>query len=149
MANAAVRMQRTASLSASVGAISAPGSAMKRIKIVDFDAGYEGTAADVAARLDLQRSSAAGTSTSVTPQLRDLADGALVSVAGQNHTIEPTYTANAFQRSPAFNQRSWIRWVAAPGDEIVIPATANAGLGFATPVGPTVAITVNVSMIEC
>jgi len=148
MANYAVRLQRTASLSASVGAISAPGSGMRRFKILDFDVGYEGTAADVAARLDLQRSSAAGTSTAVTPQPKDLADAAAVTVAGQNHTIEPTYTANAFMRSIAFNQRSYVRWVAAPGDEIVIPATANAGLGFATPVGPTVAITVNASVQE-
>jgi len=145
MANYAVRLQRTASASASVGNVVTGG---RRMKILDFSLGFEGTPADVACRADFQRCTTAGTSTAVTPQPRDAADAASSFTAGQNHTIEPTYTANAIQHSVSFNQRSWVRWVAAPGDEIVVPTTANNGIGIQTPVTPTVAITASLSVCE-
>lgn len=149
MANAAVTMQRTASASASVGAVSAPGSSMRRYKLYEFVFGSEGAPADVANLWQIQRTTAAGTSTAVTPQLLDTADAAVVTVAGQNHTIEPTYTAGAVVADAPLNQKATYRWIAAPGKEIVVPATASNGLGIKTPTaGSAVAITAMVYFEE-
>jgi hypothetical protein len=69
----------------------------------------------------------------VTPEPLDQADAAAVSVAGSNFTVNPTLTANLLPLSIPLNQRASFRWVAAPGSEIVIPATANNGILTSTP----------------
>jgi hypothetical protein len=75
---------------------------------------------------------AAGTSTGVTPQNLDPADATTEYDAGENHTIEPTYTAGAILLNIPLNQRATFRWVAAPGGELVFPATASNGAGIET-----------------
>ena len=60
----------------------------------------------------------------------DSADPAAVSVCGKNHTVEPTYTAIASLLDIALNQRATFRWVAAPGSELMAPATAANGIGL-------------------
>lgn len=141
MSRAAATLQRTASASASVGHVSCPGASQRRVKVFEFVFGSEGSPADVANLWQIQRTSAAGTSTSVTPQLLDLADAAVVTIAGQNHTVEPTYTAGAVLHTVALNQKATYRWIAAPDCELIIPATANAGIGIKTPTaGSSVAI---------
>jgi hypothetical protein len=47
-----------------------------------------------------------------------------------NQTVEPTFTANTSQWAAGMNQRATHRWVAYPGQELVIPATTAAGLAF-------------------
>lgn len=142
MSRGVVTLQRTASASASVGHLSCPGASMRRIRLYEFVFGSEGTPADVANLWQWQRTTAIGTSTGVTPQLLDPADAALITVAGQNHTVEPTYTANAIMHSAALNQKATYRWIAAPECEIIVPATANNGLGLKTPTaGSSVGIT--------
>jgi hypothetical protein len=148
MAKYSVRLQRTASTSASLGSLSAPGSGMRRIKIYDLIVGSEATPADNAFLFVHQRTTAAGTSTAVTPQALDPADAAAVAVAGQNHTIEPTYTSNAFLLTVPLNQRATFRWVAAPGGELLVPATASNGVGMSTPTSSAVAITETVFFEE-
>lgn len=133
MAKYSVLMQRTASASLSVGGIQAPASGMRRIKLYDLFFGSEATPADVGVLWQVQRSTAAGTSTAVTPQALDPADAAAVSVAGSNFTVDPTLTANALPFTEPLNQRASFRWVAAPGSEIVVPATASNGLAVRTP----------------
>ena len=61
--------------------------------------------------------------------------------AGENHTIEPTYTAAAIVLMIPLNQRATFRWVAAPGSELVAPATAANGFGIQTTTSSAVAIT--------
>ena len=47
-----------------------------------------------------------------------------------NHTTEPTYTANSELLDVGVNSRATFRWASAPGGELMIPATDNAGLGL-------------------
>ena len=67
--------------------------------------------------------------TAVTPSLLDLADRAAQSACGENHTAEPTYTSNQELMEIPLNHRATFRWVAAPGGELITPATNNAGIG--------------------
>ena len=100
-----------------------------RPRIYDMVVGSDATPADNAAEYVLQRYTAAGTSTAVTPQGLDPGDPAALASAGEAHSAEPTYTANAILLQWAQNQRATFRWVAAPMGEIVLPATAANGVG--------------------
>jgi hypothetical protein len=103
-----------------------------RPKIYDLICGSDATPADNAAEYNLQRDTAAGTATSFTPVVIDPGDPAALSSAGYNHSVEPTYTANALLLEWAQNQRATFRWVAAPEGELVLPATAANGAGIQT-----------------
>ena len=92
--------------------------------------GSSATPADNAIQWFLQRYTAAGTSTAVTPTALDPGDPAATSTAGQNHSVEPTYTASLILFHLALNQRATHRWIADPNGPIVIPATANNGVGL-------------------
>lgn len=105
-------------------------AATVRPKIYDLIMGSDATPADNAAEYVLQRYTAAGTSTAVTPQALDPGDPASLCSAGEAHSAEPTYTANAILLQFALNQRATFRWVAAPGGELVLPATAANGVGI-------------------
>lgn len=106
-----------------------------RPEVYDLILGSAATPADNAAEYVLQRYSATGSGGSaVTPRPLDLADPASLAVAHEAHTSEPTYTADLIMLAFATNQRATFRWVAAPGGEIVLPATANAGVGLQTTV---------------
>lgn len=148
MANYAVEYNRTASNTASLGSIVADSTRPRRGKIYDIVFGSEATPADNAFRYILQRCTAAGTSTAVTPQPLDPADAATEADAGENHTIEPTYTANAILLAVALNQRATFRWVASPGGELVYPATAANGFGVQTPTSSAVSITATLHFQE-
>jgi hypothetical protein len=148
MAKYAVEMNRTASTTASLGSVGADATRPRRGKWYDIILGSEASPADNAFKYIVQRCTALGTSTSVTPQALDPADAATESDAGENHTIEPTYTANAVLLAIGLNQRATFRWVAAPGGELVYPATASNGLGIQTPTASTVAITATVHYEE-
>lgn len=140
MANYATMLARTASTSASLGSLNAPASSMRRIKLYDIVLGSEASPADNAFLYVIQRITTAGTSTAVTPSPIDPADAASAMTAGQNHTIEPTYTAGLVMLRLPLNQRATFRWVAGQGGELVIPATASNGLGFQTPTSSAVVI---------
>jgi hypothetical protein len=142
MGKYAAKGQRTASANTTVMGLNAPGSGMRRAKIYDLILGSEGAPADVANLWELNRFTAAGTSTAFTPLPLDPADAAAATVAGENHSAEPTYTAAAKLLEVALNQKATFRWVAIPGGELVIPATASNGIGIRTPTaGSSVAIT--------
>ncbi|MDQ1446822.1 MAG: hypothetical protein QOI20_3286 [Acidimicrobiaceae bacterium] len=148
MGNYAVEMRRTASATASLGNITAPASGMRRFRLYDLVLGADGAAADNAFLYQLQRCTTTGTRTAVTPQPLDTADPAAVTTAGQNHTVEPTYTAAAVLLSVALNQRSTFRWCCDPQDGLIVPATANNGIGIQTPAMATVAITGSIRFRE-
>lgn len=124
--------QRTASTTATLGSMTADSTRPRRLKAYDMVFGSEATPADAAILWTIRRCTAAGTSTGVTPQNLDPADATTEYDAGENHTIEPTYTAGAILLNIALNQRATFRWVAAPGGELVFPATAANGFGIET-----------------
>jgi hypothetical protein len=124
--------QRTASTTASLGSMTADATRPRRLRVYDVMFGSEATPADAAILWTIQRCSAAGTSTGVTPQNLDPASATTEYDAGENHTVEPTYTAGAILLNISLNQRATFRWVAAPGGELVMPATASNGFGIQT-----------------
>jgi hypothetical protein len=86
--------------------------------------------ADQAFNMQLNRYTAVGTSTAVTPAAHDPDDPASLCTAGENHTAEPTYTAGAVLMSFSVNQQATFRWQVDPRRGLIIPATANNGLGL-------------------
>ena len=87
--------------------------------------------ADVAIRVGIIRITAIGTEgAAVVPAPLDIADAACVTDVGENHSVEPTYTAATEMFDNSFNQRATLRFVAVPGGELVYPATAAAGFGI-------------------
>jgi hypothetical protein len=124
--------QRTASTTATLGSMTADATRPRRLRVYDAILGSEATPADAAILWTFRRCTAAGTSTGVTPQNLDPASATTEYDAGENHTIEPTYTAGAILLNIALNQRATFRWVAAPGGELVMPATASNGFGIET-----------------
>lgn len=102
-------------------------AALRRQKVYDILIGTIGTPADNAMEFDLSRQTADGTATSTTPVPLDPADGAMAGTAKVNYTAEGTITAASSMFYIGMNQRASYRWVAAPGSEIVTPATNLAG----------------------
>lgn len=119
----------SSSLKTALGLTSA---ATIRPRIYDVIFGTSGTPADNALNWILQRFTAAGTSSAATPVALDPADPSALASGGQNHTVEPTYTSGAVLLDIDANQRSTQRWVASPGSELVLPATAANGAGLQT-----------------
>jgi hypothetical protein len=85
---------------------------------------------DISLNLTVQRYTAAGTATSVTPRVLDTGNVAAVATAGENHTVEPTYTSNAELLVASFNSRNTYQWYAYPGYELFAAAAATNGLGL-------------------
>lgn len=136
MAKYAIDLHRTASTTASLGVLNAESTgSLTRAKVYDLMFGSEAVPADAAILWTIMRFTAAGTTTAVTPQKLDPQDRAAGCEAGENATIEPTYTtgppAEILLDIP-LNQRATFRWVAAPGGELVIPATDENGIGIQT-----------------
>jgi len=148
MAAYAVEMNRTASTTNSLGTWVADATRPRRLKFYDMIFGSEASPADNAFNYVAQRVTTAGTLSAVTPKPLDFADAATESDAGENVTIEPTYTAGEVMLSISLNQRATFRWVAAPGGELTTPATASNGLGWKTPTASAVAISATIHASE-
>jgi len=91
------------------------------------------TPANVVVQLLAQRYTVAGTATAVTPHALNPAEPAALASAGENHTVEPTYTAGAVLSGQGwgFNQQYPWEWVAADReDAFTLPATAANGVGL-------------------
>lgn len=101
---------------------------LKRGKIYDLLFGTNGTPADNVMEFDVSRQTADGTATAITPNPVDAADTAAGTVGAANATAEGTITANSRLLGVGINQRASYRWVAAPGSELVWPATNLNGL---------------------
>lgn len=100
-----------------------------RARLYDFTVSCSGTPADNAVRWTLMRYTVAPTSTAVVPTPLDPADPAAEATAGENATVEGTYTAASELFDQAFNERAGYRWVAAPEGELIVPAVAANGIG--------------------
>ena len=106
-----------------VGAESAP----RRGKIYDLLVGTNGTPADNYMEWIVSRVTVPSTGTVVTPLPLDAADAATLAKIVANSTTEGTVTAGSDLFYVGVNQRASYRWVAAPGSELVWPATSCAG----------------------
>lgn len=99
--------------------------------IYDFTFGTIGTPSDAVMTVSVARETGMTSgvnNTAVTPNPLDPGDPASTSTAGGAWTTEPTTTLIMF--SVGLNVRATYRWCAAPGGELVMPATAQAGLGL-------------------
>ena len=105
-------------------------STVQRNWVYEMNFGNVGTPADHLSVWTVQRTTAPGTATGVTPTLLDLADRAAQAVCGENHTGEPTYTSNQEVLEIPLNHRATYRWVAKDGSEIGTPATSGDGIGI-------------------
>lgn len=105
-------------------------NATTRGRVYDFSVGTQGAPADNVMVYTVQRFTASGTFTAATMTANDGGDPAALLTSGSNNTVEPSYTANAILWTLGINQRASYRWVAAPLSEIVVPVTANNGVGF-------------------
>jgi hypothetical protein len=106
-------------------------TAAVRPAIYDLNLGSEAAPVSQAARYTLNRTTAIGTTTALTPQALDPSDPAATATAGQQAiTGEPTYTAGAIVLQFALNQQATFRWVCAPGSPLLTPATAGSGIGL-------------------
>jgi hypothetical protein len=148
VAKYAIEMNRTGHATLPVGSVTAHGTRPRRGKIYDLIFGSEASPADNPFLWQVQRHTGAGTSTPVTAQPLDPGDAATELLAGEAHTVDVTATATAFLLSVALNQRATFRWVAAPGGELVYPATASNGLHVRTPTMSAVAISATVHVDE-
>jgi len=92
--------------------------------------GPEDTPTDVTLVWRIQRSTAAGTATSVTPANLGPGTTASTSSAGENHTAEPTYTSAAILFRLGANFRASHATVFDPEGCLTVPATSNNGLGI-------------------
>lgn len=105
-------------------------AATVRPKLYDLMMGSPETPADQAASWVVRRSTTASTGgTAITPTPIDPAEpAALASAMVAPSMSAPTLTAGLFLLAWAQNLRATFRWVAAPGKEIIAPATAANGL---------------------
>lgn len=105
-----------------------------RPKIFHFVVSTTGAAADGVLEWIIQRFTAVGTSTAITPRNLDATDPATAAAtSGSNYTAEPTYTANSSLFDEGINQRATYTWNAwTEGAQMVAPATASNGIGIAT-----------------
>lgn len=114
-------------------ATGAPVTAPRRGKIYDLLIGTNGTPADNAVEFDISRittiSTAVAAGTLITPQPLDPADAAATSVVTANSTGSPTVSIQNILYV-GINQRASYRWVAAPGSELVWPATSSNGFAL-------------------
>lgn len=105
-------------------------AATVRPHLYDLIAGCVATPADAATNFQVVRTTAIGTEGSgFTPTKLDPGSPASLCDIGQGvFSAEPTKTANSAILSFSMNQRATFRWVAAPGGELIAPATAGNGL---------------------
>lgn len=130
----AAMTRANASTSLAMGSITAAAASPRRAKIYDLLLGAGGSPADNNIIWDVIRCTTAGTAGSnVTPGALDAANTlASTIVIGQAHTVDPT-TSGVSHLHVALNQRATFRWVAAPGGELMVPATASNGFKITTP----------------
>lgn len=116
------------------------GSASARLNIYDLISSSEATPADNSGKFSIRRTTAAGTtSATFTPNSLDPADPASTATFGTAWSVNPTITANSDLLVFAHNLRATFRWIAGPGSELVVPATAGNGAALMAVVTNTAA----------
>lgn len=134
MAKFSAEFRRTTSTTFDVGSLVAFTTRPRRMRLKFLSFGSEAAPVDQTCHLRVSRVTAAGTSTAVVPVAIDPGDPATEQLAGENHSVACTTTANTEIISTAVHFKSTFQWHAVPGYDIVSPATAANGFGIATPV---------------
>jgi len=106
--------------------LNAPVTAPRRGKVYDLLIGTNGTPADNFVEWDISRVTTSSTATIITPQALDPADAAATTVTTVNSSAAGTVSIQNILYV-GVNQRASYRWVAAPGSELVWPATSSNG----------------------
>ena len=102
-----------------------------RPRIYDLIFSHGGTPADNVIRWIVPRMTASNTSnSSVAENALDPGAPAADAIALEEYTGAPTVTTDSEVLDFALNQRATFRWVAAPGGELVLPATTTDGFFF-------------------
>ncbi len=99
----------------------------RRFKIYDVLIGTNGTPADNFVEWDISRITASSTTTVLAATALDSADATALTVATVNSSQFGTITTGSNVFYIGVNQRASYRWVAAPGGELVAPATSSNG----------------------
>ncbi len=122
--------QLTAATASVLSLTDTAASPTRRAKLFEIVIGSAATPSDDATQFNVGRFTLPGTNSAVTPVALDPADGVATYEGGSNHTVEPTYTAAEELLALSVHQRATVRWVAAPGFELICPATQNNGIGL-------------------
>jgi hypothetical protein len=117
----------TAAYTGAIIGIAANGTTPRREKIYDLLIGTNGTPADNFVEWDISRITLSSTTTVLAPTPLDSADAAATATVTVNSSTFGTITIASNVFYIGVNQRASYRWVAAPGSELVAPATSSAG----------------------
>jgi len=116
-----------------------PASVVCRPAIFDVVVGCAATPADNATQWALMRTSTAPTGgAAITPSPVDTTDGATNTLDMSKPTAAATL--GVFLLYLSVNQRVTFRWCAVPGGELILPATAGAGIALVSYLDATPAI---------
>jgi hypothetical protein len=99
----------------------------RRGKVYDVLIGTNGTPADNFVEWDISRVTASSTATVLAATALDSADAAAITNVTVNSSTAGTITSGSNVFYVGVNQRASYRWVAAPGGELVWPATSSNG----------------------
>jgi len=125
-AGAGTQQALTTSYVGALLGLNGPTTTPRRGKIFDVLIGTNGTPADNYVEWDISRVTTSSTATIITPLPLDSADAAATTVVTANSSTMGTISVqNIFY--VGVNQRASYRWVAAPGSELVWPATSSNG----------------------
>lgn len=129
MARWGVKMTKGSASVQAVGVLAAAAASPRRAKLYDWGFSCDAAPADNVFTHIAQRATTVGTGASPTPNSLDPADTLASTIQAKDTiTVDPTLTAGAVLLAKPLNQRATFRWVAAPYGELIIPATANAGI---------------------
>jgi hypothetical protein len=142
MARYSVTMQRTASATLDVGSVINAAASPRRFELFDIFMGSEATPGDFAFLYTVNKRTGAATG-GTAPAVAPLNDSdTIASTLVANQAPSANGAGSGVKLSIPLNQRATFRWVAAPGSEIVSPATTSNGYSIATPTaGALVAVT--------
>lgn len=114
---------------------------LRRAWVYDISFGTTTAPADTFLNLQAHRVTTAGTGATSTAYALDAGDAAsLMTVNLGAFSIEPTVTTVGNLLNVPLNQRASYRWVAAPGGELIVPATTANGIAVgASSAGPSYA----------
>jgi hypothetical protein len=123
-------------------------SAAGRTSCFEILLGSHSAPADESCRYVVQRTTGGAVGSSGTPRPLNIS-----SVAADHNiryytiTVEPTYTAGAVLLDFAATQRETVRWMAAPGSELLVPAVSLDGIGM-KPIGATAAFALSATIFS-
>lgn len=131
--------------------VNAAAANMRRIRIYEWKMGSDAASIiDQQITHQAQRISTVPTGAAKTPNALDPADTiASTAQAVDTTTVDPTFTANAFLEGVGLNTRNAYRWFAYDrAAEMIVPATANAGIALAAAAATTYSLTADANWDE-